>query len=809
MNVFNMACINPNNPTFQNLAKKLGSYMLAEIEFKKLQKEDFLIQNSGTFLNIPEEERKEIFENYVNLMDRKREGKSIDFNKFNQMFDNLQVFKHKNTYIFGEWDSKNNVFKGRLMSSPGIKELYGALDVLFANVDFVASVPSDIGSMLERKGLYKLDVGKEYNFRGEEMVKNLYFSNEELIEKVFNTTPEKVTPEQVKKYDEFFNYQSLINKFVNNYLEYTLNFKQNENLKKDVTTSFIKEIKNILNKENVSYESLNYIKAVLYNIKNYIEKNPEYVKKAKVLKEVFDEIDVIQNNIKNKPKSEKFKYLKNETLLNELTEVIENPLTINKSKKVELTTFDFFNNLKEIGIYDYNAYRLVKKLKQGKITDEDTETVIKEIIKNSAINKVNIDKTDLINNPKIYEELNTELNKTLATYLSKFGIKTEALEDMQNKLNIDSFAHIDILNKILYVDKNNQENYPQQAGKVVAYMMQHNPYMQEITSKMKKLSMFKKLNNDELFEAVGDLISEQLYKKTNTELPKDLIESIKNLIRQFFDFLNDIQMSRINKNIGFIADNILLQNQSLITQSVYKPGSVGKKVSKISLEEALKSDKFGNSIVEKMAKYFILTGSITLSEQGTVYRPNENQIHDLDWVSSLTREESIKIFNELYPNNKYIRNIYNEEYQTDTWLIAPEGYNIENLQIDNSKKTNKITGYDIVDSNGDVVSSYIPLTDSHTGKVEAKLIDIFTYEIPTEEKTANKEITLESGTKLKIADWRNTFAAKLNFARLKDIWDYNRFIPNDNIYKEKTNDISEVKPGVEETKNLEDPFKCK
>jgi hypothetical protein len=804
-----MACINPNNPTFQNLAKKLGSYMLAEIEFKKLQKEDFLIQNSGTFLNIPEEERKEIFENYVNLMDRKREGKSIDFNKFNQMFDNLQVFKHKNTYIFGEWDSKNNVFKGRLMSSPGIKELYGALDVLFANVDFVASVPSDIGSMLERKGLYKLDVGKEYNFRGEEMVKNLYFSNEELIEKVFNTTPEKVTPEQVKKYDEFFNYQSLINKFVNNYLEYTLNFKQNENLKKDVTTSFIKEIKNILNKENVSYESLNYIKAVLYNIKNYIEKNPEYVKKAKVLKEVFDEIDVIQNNIKNKPKSEKFKYLKNETLLNELTEVIENPLTINKSKKVELTTFDFFNNLKEIGIYDYNAYRLVKKLKQGKITDEDTETVIKEIIKNSAINKVNIDKTDLINNPKIYEELNTELNKTLATYLSKFGIKTEALEDMQNKLNIDSFAHIDILNKILYVDKNNQENYPQQAGKVVAYMMQHNPYMQEITSKMKKLSMFKKLNNDELFEAVGDLISEQLYKKTNTELPKDLIESIKNLIRQFFDFLNDIQMSRINKNIGFIADNILLQNQSLITQSVYKPGSVGKKVSKISLEEALKSDKFGNSIVEKMAKYFILTGSITLSEQGTVYRPNENQIHDLDWVSSLTREESIKIFNELYPNNKYIRNIYNEEYQTDTWLIAPEGYNIENLQIDNSKKTNKITGYDIVDSNGDVVSSYIPLTDSHTGKVEAKLIDIFTYEIPTEEKTANKEITLESGTKLKIADWRNTFAAKLNFARLKDIWDYNRFIPNDNIYKEKTNDISEVKPGVEETKNLEDPFKCK
>jgi hypothetical protein len=327
-----MACINPNNPTFQTLAKKLGSYMLAEVEFSKLQKEDFVIQNNGTFLNTSEEKRKEIFENYVNLMDRKREGKSISFDKFNQMFDNLQVFKHKNTFIFGEWDVKNNVFKGRLMSSPGIKELYGALDVLFANTDFVASVPSDIGSMLERKGLYKLDIGKEYNFKGEEMVKNLYFSNKELVEKIFKTTPENVTTEQVKKYDEFFNYWSLINK-----------------LKKE-------------------YESKNF----------------------------------------------------------------DNLLSI----------------LKEIGIYDYNAYKLVKKIKQGKITDADSETVVKEIIKNSAINKVNIDNTDLINNPKVYDELNTELNKTLATYLSKFGVKTELLEDMQDELGIDSFAHIDILNKI-------------------------------------------------------------------------------------------------------------------------------------------------------------------------------------------------------------------------------------------------------------------------------------------------------------------------------------------------------------------------
>ena len=36
-----------------------------------------------------------------------------------------------------------------------------------------------------------------------------------------------------------------------------------------------------------------------------------------------------------------------------------------------------------------------------------------------------------------------------------------------------------------------------------------------------------------------------------------------------------------------------------------------------------------------------------------------------------------------------------------------------------------------------------------------------------------------------------TFKAKLNYGRLKDIWDYNRFIPNDNVYTEENKPIKE------------------
>jgi hypothetical protein len=112
-------------------------------------------------------------------------------------------------------------------------------------------------------------------------------------------------------------------------------------------------------------------------------------------------------------------------------------------------------------------------------------------------------------------------------------------------------------------------------------------------------------------------------------------------------------------------------------------------------------------------------------------------------------------------------------------LIAPDGYTLQNVQFQG--KSRKVIGYDIVDADGKVVSQYIPKTDSHTGDIEAKAIDIFSYDEVTAERTANKPMQLKSGVTLRIADWRNTFAAKIAWSRLKDVWDYNRFIPTEYI----------------------------
>lgn len=641
-----------------------------DVVITKKSKETFTIANNIYSIkpNIPKEQLKQIYENYLNLMDRKREGKGVEYKIFEDLIaENLQVFNYNDTYIFGEWDNNNNVFKARFISSPSIRQLYTGLDILSSNVDVVASVPEDIGNMLSKKGFVKLDVDKLYDFKGEEMIKNLYFSRPEIISKVFKKSLDKISMEDVNNYDKFFNYRSLIAKL----------------------------------------------------------------------------IDVYQN------------------------------------KKMD----EVYSILKELGIYDFNAYKLSQKFKSGRIKEDDIKDVIAQIKKNSSLNKVNINNQDLINNPKIYNELDTELNRTLATFLSKFGVKTEMLKNAQDELGVDSLGLVDILNKTVYVRENNLGEYPEQAGFLIAYMMQHNPLVTDVIAGMRKLGMFKKEDKIEILKTIGELIAAELYKKTQTNLPSSLAEKIKLIIRQFFDFFTKSRLNRVNRNIGIIADNILLQNQSIITSSRFKPGAEGRKISKVGMEEALKSDSFADYIVNTMADRFILTGSVTLAEQGTVYRPEENQLHDLDWVSPYDTDETIRIFEEMFPDAIKIRLIDNKDYnRTDTWLLPPPGHKIARLKL--FGKTNKIVSYDIVNEEGDIVSVYDGKSDSHSTEIEAKLIDIFSYsDFSLRQKdSASTVYKLPSGKDLKISDWRVTFGAKLRYGRLKDIWDYNRFIPNDSLF---------------------------
>lgn len=377
---------------------------------------------------------------------------------------------------------------------------------------------------------------------------------------------------------------------------------------------------------------------------------------------------------------------------------------------------------------------------------------------------------------ELIEKAGKDVSKIFEVYLSQFGIKVKDISEIKDALEIDELGVADILSKIAYVK--NKKDLPPIAGEFIAYMMQYNPLVSDIIKELSQTESYKNLNKEQYFKIIGGLIADDLQNKLEGNYSKSLLDKLKQLIDKFFSLLRDTPVDLINKNIGIISNNVLQQNKRLITASLYKPGAFGKPTKQVSLEEAMSADKFGASIINNLSKKgFILTGSTSLGEQGTIQRPNKNLLHDIDWVSPFNRKQTEEIFKEVYPEAIKIRDIYGEGYITDTWIISPEGYNIVNLKKESDY--NIITQYDIVDNKGSVVGTYRIQKQKDSNQkeevvtgIEAKVIDFFSYEEYNQLSPFEKD-------GIKLVNWKEIFKAKLEFARYKDIWDYNRFIPRE------------------------------
>jgi len=297
---------------------------------------------------------------------------------------------------------------------------------------------------------------------------------------------------------------------------------------------------------------------------------------------------------------------------------------------------------------------------------------------------------------------------------------------------------------------------------------------------------YSELDKQKYFKLIGELVGRELQKKEGINISKSLFEKIKDIIKSFYKLLTKNEVRGVNVNVGFIADAILENDKDFITASQFKPGAEGKPVSRVSVEKALATDSFGKIIVYTLAEEgFILTGSTALSEQGTILRPDENPLHDIDWVSPFTRADTTQKFFKHYPDAIKVRTIENETYLTDSYLIAPEGHYIANYQeIVTSTGKVLIGSYDVMNTDGEVVGTY-RLEKNEEGKlkeveknVKGKVIDFFIYpDYNVRNKYKPFEYTSDEGANIKLANWRDIFAAKLEWSRLKDVWDYNRFIP--------------------------------
>ena len=439
-------------------------------------------------------------------------------------------------------------------------------------------------------------------------------------------------------------------------------------------------------------------------------------------------------------------------------------------------------------------------------------------------------------NEALVEKAGKDTAKVLETYLNQFGILVKDIAEIKEQLGIDELGFADILSKVAYIK--NRSDLPPIAGEFIAYMMQYNGLVKNVIDELiqtdavlipknkytmgidgKKKYSYEKLDKTELFKFVGKLIAEDLQNKLEVgTYNKSLIVKIKELIKTFYDYLTKTSIDKINTNIGTITNNIIAQNKKLITASIYKPGAEGKQTTSVSLEKALSKDAFGKKIIyELSSKGFILTGSTAIAEQGTVLRPDENLLHDIDWVSPFSREETLEKFFASYPDAIKVREIIGKGAVTDTYIIAPEGYSVVNFvmkdYVDAAGITKSVVeSYDVVNSKGELKGTYELVQEEGKKKpkevstgVEAKVIDFFSYnDYENEEPYKPFTFITKDGQVVKLSNWKSTFRAKLDFARYKDIWDYNRYMPDDNVivqpkeetYPQYARDLFDVPPAV-------------
>ena len=426
-------------------------------------------------------------------------------------------------------------------------------------------------------------------------------------------------------------------------------------------------------------------------------------------------------------------------------------------------------------------------------------------------------------NSELIDKATNDLNKIMETYISNFGITIKDIAEIQDRLGIDALGFADILNRTAYIK--DKSELPAVAGEFIAYMMQHNDLVKSIvmelgikdgsitaTQEVKDGVTTTKTNYNEVdkskyFQFIGKLIVEELKNRLEGQVPKTILGKIRNLVKKFFAMLKDVNVGLINQNVGAIVSNILQQNKKLVTASLYKPGAYGKPTSQVSMQKALNKDKFGKDIIYALSnKGFILTGSTAIAEQGRMLRPDENPLHDIDWVSPFTRKETLDRFFEVYPEAQKVREIIDAKdgVVTDSYIIAPEGFDIKDLVVTNYEGKDVLESYDVVEkSTGNVVGTFRKEAGEEvvTG-VEAKVIDFFTYDNnKSKERNAPFAYTTDDGQVIMLSNWRDIFAAKLQWARYKDIWDFNRFIPNELMTKEQKTTAFYEKQALEDDIN--------
>ena len=429
----------------------------------------------------------------------------------------------------------------------------------------------------------------------------------------------------------------------------------------------------------------------------------------------------------------------------------------------------------------------------------------------------------LLTNPSYEAEKSVKkadsLNEAVSGFLQDFGITVNELRGYNGQLPL-----FDAVNRVINAKKDS--DITDAMGYAVAFMMQNNPTVKKIFIRealnqifpgsqtlfsedfvdrvllndneksirlpigVAKVAGRKYVTPSEIYshipgkegalKSLGNDIAKTLRDYYSGKENKNFAQNIWEVIKEFFKKVT--QRGYYQERLNFInsaADAIIRKDPSLMRGAEYKPGSTTK-ASLMNLDSAFAENPFEAGIVEKLSELGIsLAGSASIRAAGTIYRPSNNPLHDIDFAAPEFRSKAqlTKALNEAFPHIEHFRSIRsrdNASEYTESYLLLDRPFHLgeeQNRQIPIiDESNNEVIGkIDLKDN--EIVDTTIP-------ELKGKLLDFF---INTKgyEGYGDYSLTI-NGKEYLLADARDAFEAKVKWQRRKDLWDWSRFTPNEN-----------------------------
>lgn len=424
---------------------------------------------------------------------------------------------------------------------------------------------------------------------------------------------------------------------------------------------------------------------------------------------------------------------------------------------------------------------------------QEFKNLVKETNKSSFNLEISINswQEEFHTNPK---EVQEKVFEPIKSFFKQFGI------DLQDRIDLGSELIINLPEKIAKIDTNSIEEISKTTSEYLGEMLSYSSYFYEVQKELKGTKYYenrlkelgsRSINNKrqatkEIFkQLIENGFNHKFAKQFN--INKSLLQKIKDFIYNLVTKLQGVNWTNINRQIDDIVEQTLKGKDFI--RLTKKEG-----FQKVEFQEAFDKNQLAKDILTKIGanENIILTGSIAFSTQGTVYRKINNLLHDLDFVSFNTPEENDKLLKDNFPDaiEAYKFSSGYNSIEVSTYIIPPVGYKIDNIKRAEGRQ--KIVHYDVINKETNKIEGTFDLKyeissskkisneeEIKNGK-EAIYLDFFTGERKESRKTINQEFINSNNNKqtVKLAHYESPFSAKLQFSRMKDIWDYNRFIPN-------------------------------